>query len=263
MLGDLTTLDVVKQWLNVTGLAISAITNANPGVVTLAAVPNVPLTTGLPVGLSAINGMTQLNDQEVTITVLTPTTFSIGIDTTGFGAYTSGGLASVSDSLLSRLITAVSTYVQSWMNRKIPRMTYVETRNGLGGPVMLLKNFPVLSVSALTVDGVAMTPRGPISPYVPGPTGYTFDDISIQLPCGFPRGFQNVTVTYDAGYDTVPADIEQAVVDTIGEWFYARQRIGILSKAIEGQSITFMNQSMPQRAKDVLQQYKQMSPIPT
>ena len=37
------------------------------------------------------------------------------------------------DALLSRLITAASGFIQSWLNRTIASATYSETRNGAGG----------------------------------------------------------------------------------------------------------------------------------
>lgn len=71
-------------------LAISNITNSNPCVITTQSVHN--LQTLDQVYLSGIGGMTELNDTTPTITVLTSTTFSLnGIDSTSFGAYTSGG----------------------------------------------------------------------------------------------------------------------------------------------------------------------------
>lgn len=69
---------------------ISNITNANPGVVTI--VGN-GLITGDKVWINEVQGMTQINGQTVTVTTITADTFSIGIDTTGFGAYTMGGIA--------------------------------------------------------------------------------------------------------------------------------------------------------------------------
>jgi hypothetical protein len=69
---------------------ITGITQANPGVVTAVAHG---YTTGDRVRLKAISGMTELNDYTVTVTVLTADTFSIGINTAGYTAYTSGGTA--------------------------------------------------------------------------------------------------------------------------------------------------------------------------
>src|SRR5271170_5570285 len=75
-------------------IVITNITQANPGVVTTS-VPNgyatndiyrliLPQIAGLA---TAAWGMSQLNEVQVTITVLTPTTFSVGIDTTAFTAF--------------------------------------------------------------------------------------------------------------------------------------------------------------------------------
>lgn len=73
-----------------TGYAISAVTQANPGVVTCAA-------HGLAVGsvvkfwITGVTDMIELNDTLWEATVLSGTTFSINADTTGFTAYSSGG----------------------------------------------------------------------------------------------------------------------------------------------------------------------------
>lgn len=69
---------------------ITGITKANPGVVT--AVGH-GYTTGDRVRLKSITGMTELNDYTVTATVLTADTFSIGVNTTDYTSYTSGGTA--------------------------------------------------------------------------------------------------------------------------------------------------------------------------
>lgn len=67
------------------GIGITAISQANPGVITA---PYHGLTTGREVYLAGIEGMTALNGRTVTVTVLTANTFSIGIDTSGYGAFT-------------------------------------------------------------------------------------------------------------------------------------------------------------------------------
>lgn len=67
------------------GFGITAITNADPGVVTA---PYHDLATGAEVYLMGIEGMTELNGRVVTVTVIDPDNFSIGIDTTEFDAFT-------------------------------------------------------------------------------------------------------------------------------------------------------------------------------
>jgi len=75
--------------LSISGYIIGA-TQANPGVITTSYPHN--LMTGDTVAINQVLGMTQLNGNRYTITVLSPTTFQIGVDTTGFSAYTSGGV---------------------------------------------------------------------------------------------------------------------------------------------------------------------------
>lgn len=70
------------------------ITQANPAVVTTLIAHG--LSTGDEVGFFGVGGMTEVNDQNFFITVLSSTSFSLnGVDSTGFGAYTTGGYATV------------------------------------------------------------------------------------------------------------------------------------------------------------------------
>jgi hypothetical protein len=71
-------------------LAVTNITQANPGVVTTDL--NHGFTSGQVINIAGVVGMTAVNNVPLTITVLTPTTFSIGVNTSGYGAYISGGV---------------------------------------------------------------------------------------------------------------------------------------------------------------------------
>ncbi|MGK4402063.1 ubiquitin-activating E1 FCCH domain-containing protein [Citrobacter portucalensis] len=68
---------------------VTGITNANPGVVTTGITHG--LTNGQVVNISGVNGMTGINNVPLNVTVLTPHTFSIGIDTSASGSWTGGG----------------------------------------------------------------------------------------------------------------------------------------------------------------------------
>lgn len=67
---------------------ISGITNANPGVVTTSAAHGYK--TGDIARIRGVDGMSQVNGQSFTITVTGATTFSIGVNTTAYGAYIAG-----------------------------------------------------------------------------------------------------------------------------------------------------------------------------
>lgn len=162
-----------------------------------------------------------------------------------------------SDELLKRLISACSAHIQSWLNRIIAEQDYVETRDGTGQSVLLMKQLPVRYVSKVVVNGLSVPARTDGGGY-----GYSHDERSVALTGAvFPRGYNNVTVTYTAGYCHIPYDIEQAAIDTIGDWFRYRDRVGKTSEAIEGQSISFVNVGIPARSQSVLNQYRNVAPL--
>lgn len=69
---------------------VTAITKANPGVVTSVAHG---FSSGDKIRFKNIAGMTQLNNNLYTITVLTPDTFSIGVNTTSYTTFVNDGNA--------------------------------------------------------------------------------------------------------------------------------------------------------------------------
>ena len=73
----------------INGLVVTAATQANPGQITM---PGHGLTTGDEVHFHDIGGMTQLNGNGYTVTVVDADNITIGVDTSsGYSAYTSGG----------------------------------------------------------------------------------------------------------------------------------------------------------------------------
>lgn len=69
---------------------ITGISQTSPAVVTSA---THGFTSGQTVYLTSVTGMTQVNNALYVITVLSPTTFSVPVDATGFQPYVSGGIA--------------------------------------------------------------------------------------------------------------------------------------------------------------------------
>lgn len=90
----------------------SAITKANPGVVTHTAHG---LTNGLHF-ITGLGGMVQLNNREVSITVIDANSYSIGVDTTSYGTYTSGGQ-------IKRIVEIISPYVEA----DLPTLDYAQS----------------------------------------------------------------------------------------------------------------------------------------
>lgn len=118
---------------NLTGsqLAVSNITQSNPGVVATNLAHG--LVSGTIQTLTGIVGMTALNGVALTITVLTPTTFSIGINTTGYGIYVSGGSLSPNPRNISVSINDYpDTYLIPFVNPPLQNVGVSVTWNTAG-----------------------------------------------------------------------------------------------------------------------------------
>jgi hypothetical protein len=173
-------------------------------------------------------------------------------------AYLSPPLVTTADdALLSRLVTAASQFIQSWLNRTIATATYSETRNGAGGTRLFLRNRPVTAIASLTIDGVAIAP----SSQPPTGDGYLFDDSSLYLigHC-FTRGAQNVSVHYTAGFAATPPEIEQACIALVALRYKERDRIGQGSKNVGGETVSFQQKDMPADVATILDQYRNVVP---
>ncbi|WP_422016102.1 ubiquitin-activating E1 FCCH domain-containing protein [Reyranella sp.] len=96
------------------GIAIAGITRASPGIVTTAAPHG--LSSGDAIWLDGIEGMRELNRRRFTVTVMGGSTFALGIDTSGYGTWTSGGT-------VARLYTVATPYPEA----DLPRLKYVQS----------------------------------------------------------------------------------------------------------------------------------------
>lgn len=93
--------------------AITGATQADPCVITAVAHG---FSTGNTVKITNVVGMIELNSKLYKITVLTVDTFSLdGIDSTGYTAYTSGGVATIQDFLLTgKIVEQATTAPYNW-----------------------------------------------------------------------------------------------------------------------------------------------------
>jgi Phage gp6-like head-tail connector protein len=162
------------------------------------------------------------------------------------------------DALLSRLITAASQYIQTWLNRQIPLADYVEVRDGTGGHRLQFGCFPVVTIQSLTVDGQMIPQAASICA-----AGYSFSASQLSVRgYKFCRGAQNVVIAYTAGYATIPPDIAQACIDLVALRYRERTRIGEISESFGGiETVSFSQKDLSDSIKTLLQQYRLVSPI--
>jgi hypothetical protein len=167
------------------------------------------------------------------------------------------------DALLSRLITAASQYIQTWLNRQIARCDYIEVRDGTGGQRMQFACFPVSAVQSLTIDGITIPPAPPPVPSTGLTVGYVFSPTQLAIRgYYFTRRAQNVVITYTAGYAATPPEIAQACIELVGLRYRERMRIGEVSKSVGGgETVTYAQKDMSLPIATLLQQYRLVAPI--
>ena len=112
------------------------------------------------------------------------------------------------DAQISQLIPAASAVAMQFCQRTFQRNVHSSVRfNGRGTKAMMLPDVPIISVQALQIytDVIAASPDGVQA-------GYMFDDKSLYLVgcflgwSEFPRGAQNVLVSWTAGLTTSETD---------------------------------------------------------
>ena len=162
------------------------------------------------------------------------------------------------DALLTRMIGAASDYIQTWLNRTFAIGPYSEVRDGSGGDRFMFGNYPVSTVSSVKVDWLSV----PASPGN-GMPGYVFDGTTLTLLGGyrFSRAKSNVQVDYTAGFATTPKEVEQACIELVGLRYREMDRIGMVSKTLAGETITFTQKDFSDSIETTLTNYKKVIPV--
>lgn len=105
---------------------------------------------------------------------------------------------------LSLAVDAARTAIDEYCHRQFDLQTRTETYDGTGGFSMALRQYPIVSVTSVSVDG------SPLSA-----SSLSFDGRFLYCSTSrFTRGNGNVLVTYQAGYASVPKDIILAQIQT-------------------------------------------------
>lgn len=178
------------------------------------------------------------------------------------------------DDLLQKLITNISQRILTKICRDtILSASFTESYDGSGTPMQALLHYPVTAVASLTINDapIAFSPDG-----VQG--GYVFDKYSLKLvgagqswqlapgyygpPSTFIKGFQNIKVVYTAGYEEVPDDLSQFVMEWCAFRYRRRGWIGQASKHLStGESVTFEKDEMAEEMNHAIKPYIRRIPV--
>jgi len=164
------------------------------------------------------------------------------------------------DSTLQSLISNGSLQVLQYVGRPHILASVLgslnETYDGNGSDRLLPRNFPLLAVSSVVIDGLAVQPSTS-----PTSAGFLWDSRRILLRgLSFCRGVQNIQVAYMAGYPSVPPDLKQAAIEAFALAYRQRAHIGEKQNRMAEQlTLIFDLDAMPARSLAVFNQYRRLS----
>ncbi len=179
------------------------------------------------------------------------------------------------DALLESLILAVSAQFAAHCGRNLAARSYSPdpaspdfdpgnaVLDGNGYPDLLLPQYPVVSLDALTVDGQALDPA-PLGGQAGA--GWLLDRAAGVVSLGqgvFPRGRANVTAAYRAGFAAMPADLAQAACEQAAVRFQesaaGQGRLGISARTLADGSLSYATGPLLPQVAAVLERYRSRS----
>jgi hypothetical protein len=161
-----------------------------------------------------------------------------------------------------------------------PGLTTSQRRN-----VIYLRRYPVNSVASVTLDGTALA--AVTDPNDLTQSGFWFDPsldpenrqkidlVGIsRIGSGWDNPLGNVVITYNAGYDTIPKNIVQAIIEWVAQkrgqsqLQSANQAAGAFklgdyeqTQAISTATLAAMAADVPENVQKVIEQYKRPLPF--
>lgn len=235
------------------------------------------LTAAVPAGLLSASGAVLVSVSEaagisaaLTFAVTNPIDLCALADVKSYLGIGTGSTSD--DAILARQITGVSQY---WLTRTCRSslnsvQSFSERYNGNGKDTLPLRQWPIVSVSSLTVDALSV----PASPDYIQP-GWVIDAHKTALviigagvygngfyAVNFNPGRLNVSVGYTAGYSATPWDVQDAAIKQVGIWYRRRKTLDEDSVTIPQAGGTLRHRSweVPPEIERVIQAYRRLWP---
>lgn len=155
--------------------------------------------------------------------------------------------AATDDALLTRLLDAVGGAAETYCGRSFAVQSYTDSFRPAGQSAIFLRHGPVQSFTSLMIDGA-----------IADPSRYVRNGRVVSLLGGI-FGAGAVVASYTAGYPSVPADVQQAVIETVVLRYREMTRIGEASKAIGGETVSFITSEFTPSARAILGRYREVA----
>lgn len=163
------------------------------------------------------------------------------------------------DGKMTLFLEAATAWIEQYCDRKFKSENYVETIHGNRSNYIVTDQWPIISVSELRIsserDWTSAQTLIDSSSY-----GISSDKLGVTYYAGhFPRGFDNIRLSYRAGYEVIPADLQLGCL-WAAEWFYLHNNRGDQGRTTAskgGESIGILSE-VPGMIKSIIDSYRRM-----
>lgn len=168
------------------------------------------------------------------------------------------------DAFLSNLVLRATQYIETYCNRKLASREFTEYYSGDGSNSILLPNTPITAVTQIKDDKSGQADfdyddtdeNDAFSFEEWGKLLLTDGDVFHSPGSTYP--LRNYKIVYTGGYATAPEELRQVCVELAAAKFYLKdkQRQGVASKSVGGQTITYRPDDLSPAQKEVLEAYR-------
>lgn len=176
------------------------------------------------------------------------------------------GLSAADATLLASLITAAGDMIEKECRRTFAATTYTKQKcDGNGLSYLYADNFPITALSAIYVledDDTETTMASTNFEYEANTGEIRFKRNSSAAYAVFPAGWQNIEVSYTAGFATVPALVQEACAQLTLCLYQAGQRNAlVVSESLGAFSRSYADAGgrIPTIVAQCIMQYKRWS----
>ena len=159
--------------------------------------------------------------------------------------------------MVEKIITAASVWANNITSRLLAARALTEVYDGRGATVLFARNYPINAITTIHQDEDRAFPVGTLVPaadYVFSTTGprtiTAVNDVVWEL------GIQTIQVIYNAGYATIPDDLENAILILVDYWYksYDAHRFVVTSVGVDDQRIAY-ERGIPKQVLDMVAPY--------
>lgn len=164
------------------------------------------------------------------------------------------------DNFLINVLNAAWKMAVNYIGHDLTTANYVEYYSGDGSENVLLKHYPVNSITSIYIDSL----REWAAQTLIDSTDYFFDANTglvtlFQGQASFQAGLGNVKVSYNAGYSTIPYDAQRGLI-ILAAWVAMRAGTeGMTMQTLGGKSEQYEAYNIPLYIRQYFVPYKEFS----